>query len=146
MRIETAACAAAAALAIAAPATARDITVQMKNSGAAGMMVFEPAYVAANVGDVVHFMPTDMGHNAEPIAGMMPDGVTEPAGAMNKEYVLTISKPGLYGIKCKPHYSMGMVALVKAGKGPAPNAASAAAVKLAPLAAKRMTPLLAQAK
>jgi len=135
-----------AALIAAAPVCAKDITVQMKNQGAGGMMVFEPAFVQAAVGDKIHFMPSDMGHNAEPIPGMMPDGVTEPAGAMNKEYVLTVSKPGLYGIKCKPHYSMGMVALVKAGKGAAPNAAAAAAVSLAPLAKKRMEPMLAAAK
>jgi pseudoazurin len=131
---------------IAGPAAAKDINVQMKNSGAAGIMVFEPSFVTANVGDKVHFLPTDSGHNAEPIPGMLPDGVTEPAGTMNKEYVLTIEKPGLYGIKCKPHYSMGMVALVKAGKGAAPNAAAAAAVKLPPLATKRMAPMLASAK
>jgi pseudoazurin len=130
----------------AAPAMAKDINVQMKNQGAAGIMVFEPAYVSAEVGDKIHFLPTNPGHNAEPITGMLPDGVSEPAGAMNKEYVLTIDKPGLYGIKCKPHYSMGMVALVKAGKGAAPNAAAAAAVKLPPLATKRMAPMLAQAK
>lgn len=131
---------------LASPAFAKDITVQMKNQGAAGMMVFEPAFVQAKVGDTVHFVPTDSGHNAEPIPGILPDGVTEPAGAMGKEYVLTLSKPGLYGIKCKPHYSMGMVALVKAGTGASPNAAAAAAVKLPPLATKRMAPLLAQAK
>lgn len=131
---------------LAQPAFAKDITVKMKNQGAAGgIMVFEPAYVSAAVGDKIHFVPTDPGHNAGPITGMVPDGVDEPAGAMNKEYVLTLSKPGLYGIKCTPHFSMGMVALVKAGKGAAPNAASAAAVKLPPLAAKRMVPLLAQA-
>jgi pseudoazurin len=138
---------AGAALALfAVPAAAKDVNVQMKNSGAAGMMVFEPSYVSANVGDKVHFLPTDAGHNAEPITGMLPDGVTEPAGAMGKEYVLTLSKPGLYGIKCKPHYSMGMVALVKAGKGAAPNAAAAEVVKLPPLATKRMAPMLASAK
>jgi pseudoazurin len=130
----------------AGPALAKDITVKMKNQGAAGIMVFEPSYVSAAVGDTVHFVPADMGHNATPITGMLPDGVEAPMGAMNKEYVLKLTKPGLYGIKCTPHFSMGMVALVKAGSGAAPNAAAAAAVKLPPLAAKRMTPMLAQAK
>ncbi|MDH7637398.1 pseudoazurin [Sphingomonas oryzagri] len=146
MKIKVLGLATVACAMLAVPATAKDITVQMKNQGAAGMMVFEPSFVQANVGDKVHFVPTDSGHNAEPITGMLPDGVSEPAGAMGKEYVLTISKPGLYGIKCKPHYSMGMVALVKAGKGASPNAAVAAAVKLPPLATKRMAPMLAQAK
>ncbi|WBO24065.1 pseudoazurin [Sphingomonas abietis] len=129
----------------AAPALAKDIVVQMKNQGAAGIMVFEPAYVQASVGDIVHFVPTDPGHNAEAIPGMVPAGADVPPGVMNKAYVLTLSKPGLYGIKCKPHFSMGMVALVKVGKGSAPNAAAAAAVKLPPLAARRMTPMLANA-
>lgn len=130
---------------IAAPAVAKDIVVKMKNQGAQGLMVFEPSYVSAAVGDKVHFVPADMGHNAGPIAGMVPEGTDMTQGAMNKEYVLTLSKPGLYGVKCMPHYAMGMVALVKAGKGAAPNAAAAAAVTLPPLAAKRMAPLLAAA-
>jgi pseudoazurin len=128
-----------------APASAKDIVVKMKNQGAGGLMVFEPAYVSAAVGDKVHFVPADMGHNAGPITGMVPEGTDMTQGAMNKEYVLTVAKPGLYGIKCMPHFAMGMVALVKAGKGPAPNAAAAAAVSLPPLAAKRMAPLLAAA-
>ena len=129
-----------------APALAKDITVQMKNFGSDHqVMVFEPAFVTAAVGDKVHFVPTDAGHNAEPIDGMLPAGVAAPKGMMNKEYVLTVSKPGLYGIKCLPHFSMGMVALVKAGKGKAPNAAEAAAAQLPPLAGKRMASLLAAA-
>lgn len=135
-----------AGLAICEPAFARDIVVQMKNKGAAGLMVFEPAFVQAAPGDKIHFVPTDMAHNAEPIAGMLPAGLSLPAGAMNKEYVLTASRPGLYGIKCLPHYAMGMVALVKVGSGAAPNAAAANAVSLPPLAKKRMAPLLAAAK
>lgn len=131
---------------LAGPVAAKDITVQMKNQGAAGIMVFEPAFVSAAVGDTVHFVPADMGHNATPITGMIPDGVDAPMGVMNKEYVLKLTEPGLYGIRCTPHFSMGMVALVKAGAGPSPNAAAAAAIKLPPLAAKRMTPMLAQAK
>jgi pseudoazurin len=131
---------------LAGPALAKDVTVKMKNQGAGGIMVFEPAYVSAAVGDTVHFVPTDTGHNATPIPGMLPEGVEAPMGALNKEYALKLTKPGLYGIKCTPHFSMGMVALVKAGSGPAANAAAAAAVKLPPLAQKRMTPMLAQAK
>lgn len=131
---------------IAVPAAGKDITVQMKNMGKDGtMMVFEPAFVKAAVGDTVHFVPTDKSHNAETIEGMLPDGVAHSIGGMNQEMVLKIGKPGLYGVKCKPHYSMGMVALVQVGKAPA-NLAAAKAVKLPGLAAKRMTPLLAQVK
>lgn len=136
----------AAMVAGVAPAAAKDHVVQMKNSGAAGPMVFEPAFVKANPGDKIRFVPTDPSHNAETIPNMLPAGVAPSSGAMNKEFVLTVSKPGLYGVKCKPHYTMGMVALVQVGKGPSENMAAAKAVKLPPLAQKRMTAMLAQAK
>ena len=131
---------------LATPAFAKSITVHMKNMGTAGAMVFEPAFVKAMPGDTVHFVPTDPGHNAETIATMLPAGVAPTKGAMNKEFVLEATTPGVYGIKCLPHYSMGMVALVQVGNGPSANLAAAKAVKLAPFAAKRMTPLLEQAK
>lgn len=137
----------AAALALAAsPAAAKDHVVQMKNMGTGGAMVFEPAFVQAQPGDRVRFVPTDPSHNAETIPTMLPAGVASTKGGMNKEFVLTVAKPGLYGIKCQPHYSMGMVGLVQVGKGPSPNLAQAKAVKLAPFAAKRMNAMLAQAK
>ncbi len=134
------------ALALAAPAMARDIVVKMKNQGTGGAMVFEPAFVKAEVGDRIRFVPTDMSHNAETIPTMLPAGVTATVGGMNKEFVLTATKPGLYGIKCKPHYAMGMVGLVQVGKGPAANLSAARAVKLPPFAAKRMVAMLAMAK
>ncbi|PZU62697.1 MULTISPECIES: pseudoazurin [Sphingobium] len=134
------------AMASAMPAAAKDITVHMKNKGADGAMVFEPSFVKAAPGDVIHFQPTDPSHNAETISTMLPAGATPMKGAMNKEAVLTVSKPGLYGIKCMPHYSMGMVALVQVGKPTAADVTAAKAVKLPPFAAKRMNAALAQVK
>ena len=133
-------------MASAMPAAAKDITVHMKNKGADGAMVFEPSFVKAAPGDVIHFKPTDPSHNAETISTMLPAGATPMKGAMNKEAVLTVSKPGLYGIKCMPHYSMGMVALVQVGKPTAADVTAAKAVKLPPFAAKRMNAALAQVK
>jgi pseudoazurin len=133
-------------LALAAPAAAKEYVVQMKNSGAGGSMVFEPDFVKAAPGDTVRFVPTNPSHNAETMANMLPAGATPVKGALNKEVVLTVSKPGLYGIKCMPHYSMGMVALVQVGKPTPADVAAAKAVKLPPLAAKRMTAALAKVK
>jgi pseudoazurin len=127
-------------------ASAKNITVEMRNQSPAGIMVFEPAFVKAKVGDAVHFVPIDLGHNAETIPGILPDEVQPSKGAMNKEFVLRLSKRGLYGVKCMPHISMGMVALVQAGDGPSANLAAARAVTLPPLAAKRLAPYLQQAK
>jgi pseudoazurin len=135
-----------ACVAAASPAAAKEVVVQMLNKGEAGLMVFEPAYVSAAVGDTVKFVPTNPGHNSEPIDGMLPAGVTLPKGKFNQEYTVKLTKPGLYGFKCLPHYGMGMVALVKAGNGTPANLAAVKAVKLPPLANKRFAPLIAQAQ
>ncbi len=104
----------AAAMA-ATPAMSAEIVVQMLNRGEAGAMVFEPSLIVAEVGDTVRFVPTDRGHNAETIDGFLPDGVAPVIGAMNAEMVIEVTSEGLYGIRCKPHYGMGMVALIVAG-------------------------------
>lgn len=128
------------------PAAAKDIVVHMKNQGAEGAMVFEPSFIKAAPGDTIRFKPSDPSHNAETMANMLPAGATPVKGLMNKEMVLTVAKPGLYGIKCMPHYSMGMVALVQVGKVSAAELTAAKAVKLPPFAAKRMTAALAKVK
>lgn len=128
------------------PAGARDIIVHMKNQGAEGAMVFEPAFVKAAPGDVIHFKPSDPSHNAETLPTMLPAGATPMKGAMNKEVSMKVTKPGLYGIKCMPHYSMGMVGLVQVGKPSAGEIAAARAVKLPPFAAKRMSSYLDKVK
>lgn len=109
-------------------ALAADHQVKMLNRGAAGMMVFEPAYLAIEPGDTVTFLTTDSGHNAEIIDGMLPDGAEPFAGAMNKEITVTFETEGLYGYKCKPHYGMGMVGVVVV-EDPAGNLELAKAVK-----------------
>lgn len=128
------------------PAAAKEIIVHMKNQGAEGAMVFEPAFVKASPGDVIRFKPTDPSHNAETMANMLPAGATAVKGALNKEMVLTVTKPGLYGIKCMPHFSMGMVGLIQVGKPTAADIAAAKAAKMPPLSLKRMTAMLAKVK
>lgn len=129
-----------------APAMAKDITVQMKTQGKSGSMVFEPAFVKAQVGDRIHFTPTDPGHNAETIGSMLPVGAAAVNGKMNAETVLTLTKPGLYGIKCKPHYVLGMVALIQAGAAPPANLAAVKAALPTGLAGRRFAELLSQVK
>jgi pseudoazurin len=135
-----------AVLAAPLPAFAKDVVVHMKNMGKDGAMVFEPALIQAKLGDRIVFKPTDPSHNAETLPTILPAGATPMKGVMNKEVSMTVDKPGLYGIKCMPHYSMGMVALVQVGKPAAADIAAARAVKLPPLAAKRMTALLDQVR
>jgi pseudoazurin len=131
-----------AALLLAPAASAENFEVKMLNKGADGAMVFEPAFVKAAVGDTVTFISTDKGHNVEGIKGMLPDGVEPFKSGMGEDYVLTLSAEGVYGLKCTPHYSMGMVALIQAG---APvNLEVAAAVTHKGKAKTRFEPLFAQ--
>jgi pseudoazurin len=99
-----------------APAGAAEIQVKMLNKGAEGMMVFEPALVKAAPGDTVKFIPTDKTPNAETIPGMLPDGAQAVTGKVDEEVTMVVDKEGIYGIRCKPHYGMGMVAMIIVGK------------------------------
>jgi pseudoazurin len=96
-------------------ATAAEIEVKMLNKGSEGVMVFEPALVKIEPGDTVKFISADKGHNAETINGMLPDGAAPFTGKVNQDVTVSFDKPGVYGVKCLPHYGMGMVALVVVG-------------------------------
>jgi pseudoazurin len=37
------------------------------------------------------------------------------AGKSGEDITVTFDKPGVYGVKCLPHYGMGMVAMVVVG-------------------------------
>ncbi|WP_332690387.1 pseudoazurin [Devosia sp.] len=98
-----------------APALAVDYEVHMLNKGVAGTMVFEPAFVQAQPGDTVTFIPTDKGHNVEAIKDMLPEGVEIFKSKVNETFALTVDVPGVYGVKCTPHFAMGMVGLIFVG-------------------------------
>ena len=134
---------AAAAFGLAGTAFAADHQVQMLNKGKNGAMVFQPDYIEAAPGDTVTFVPTDKGHNAESIKGLIPDGAEPFKGKINQEVKVTLEKEGLYGVKCTPHYGMGMIALIKVGTNA--NADAAKAVKHPGKAKAKMDELIAQA-
>lgn len=130
------------ALLLTSPAQAENHDITMLNKGADGAMVFDPAFLQVAVGDTVTFAATDKGHNAESIKGMLPEGVAPFKSALGEGYVLTVTTEGLWGIKCTPHYTMGMVALIQAG---APvNLEAASAVVQKGKAKTRFEPLFAQ--
>lgn len=126
----------------AAPAFAENFEVHMLNKGEAGAMVFEPAYVKAKPGDTITFMPIDKGHNVESIKDMIPAGVEPFKSKINENYTLTVTEPGAYFVKCTPHYSMGMVALIAVGENPANLEQIVAAKKPKPVQ-KRLDTVLA---
>ena len=106
---------ATAVVLMAGGALAAEVEVKMLNKGVEGAMVFEPALVKVAPGDTVKFVATDKGHNAETIKGMLPADATPFLGKNGEDVAVTFDKPGIYGIKCLPHYGMGMVAMVVVG-------------------------------
>lgn len=118
MRFTTTILAAAVALGIGAgPIHAADHTVKLLNKDGKGkFMLFEPDFLKVAPGDTVTFVPVDKGHNAESIPEVWPEGAEKFKGNFNEEAELTIDKPGVYAIRCLPHFTMGMVALIVAGE------------------------------
>lgn len=141
MRIGTLALAMAGTFLLAAPSWAAEHEIKMLNKGSDGqVMVFEPAFLKVAPGDTVTFVPTDKSHNAESIKGMAPaDGQTFKS-KINEQVSVTYDVEGIYGIKCLPHYAMGMIALIQVGDDTA-NLEEAKAVKHPGKARERMTAL-----
>jgi len=135
--------AAFAAVMMTGAAYAADHQVQMLNKGEHGVMVFQPNFIQAAPGDTVTFVPTDKGHDAASIDGMIPEGAQAFKGEISKPITVTLDKEGVYGVKCVPHYGMGMVALVVVGQPV--NLDQAKTVKLPGKAKTVMADLLAKA-
>ena len=104
-------------LAMATPALAEDMTVEMLNKRDDGAkMVYSEDIARIDVGDTITWVPTSKGHNVEFIAG--PDGWDAPRKSkLNKEVAITFDTPGVYLYQCSPHKSMGMIAIVVVGDG-----------------------------
>jgi pseudoazurin len=111
-----------AVLPTAAKAAGTEHVINMLNKGADGKpMVFEPDFVRAAVGDTIVIKPVDKGHFAVTLPKVWVADVPEVKGKLNAEIKFTCDKEGLFGLKCTPHYAMGMVALIQVGKGPVPD-------------------------
>lgn len=94
---------------------AADYTVQMKNIGADGSMVFEPGFIKVAAGDTVHFEPTDVGHNTESVPGLIPEGAKSWKGSFNEKVSITFDQEGVYVYQCMPHAVLAMVGVVQVG-------------------------------
>jgi pseudoazurin len=105
----------ALSIALTGAAAAEDFEVKMFNRGDAGTMVFEPAFLRIAAGDTVTFIAEDRGHNAESIPEMLPEGAEEFSGKINEEITVTYDVEGLYGVRCTPHFAMGMVMTIAVG-------------------------------
>ena len=102
--------------------------VQMLNTGADGVMVFEPAVLSINPGDSVTFKATNPGHNSESMQGMMPEGAEGWQGGMGQDVTVTFDQDGVYVYQCTPHLMMAMVGVIKVGSGSNLEVIKAAAI------------------
>ncbi|WP_209047662.1 plastocyanin/azurin family copper-binding protein [Rhizorhabdus histidinilytica] len=98
------------------------------------------------VGDRVIFKATNPSHDAASIPTMLPAGAKPFTGKISQDVTVTFTVPGFYGIKCTPHFGMGMVALIKVGKPTNGEQVTQAAAKLPPMARKRLLAAFAKAK
>jgi pseudoazurin len=127
MRKFLSAAVAAAVLLTAGIAAAAEVEVKMLNKGEKGAFVFDPDFVKIAPGDTVTFVSSDKGHNAETIKGMIPQGAQSFKSDLSKDFSVTLTQNGVYGIRCTPHYGMGMVVMIVVGTPD--NLAEAQAVK-----------------
>lgn len=123
-------------------AEAAEYEVHMLNKDEKGAMVFKPDLIRAAPGDTVRFIPSDKAHNAESIPNMLPEGVEPFKGKVNEDVTVKVTKEGVYGVRCQPHYGMGMVALIAVGRPV--NLEAAKAVKQPGLAKKRFDAIFAE--
>lgn len=142
MKYAIATAAAFAAVLLAGTVQAAEIKIEMLNKGEKGAMVFQPDYVVAQPGDTITFVPTDKSHDAQSIKDMIPEGATPFKGKMSEAVSFTVDKEGVYGVKCAPHYGMGMVALIVVGNPG--NLEQAKTIKHPGKAKKAFEALLAQ--
>ncbi|MEM1143230.1 MAG: pseudoazurin [Pseudomonadota bacterium] len=127
-------------------AMAADHEVQMLNQGPGGAMVFEPAYIKADIGDTVTFKPTQRGgHNTK--SAYVPAGAEAWDSAPDQELTVELTAEGVYVYICKPHMVMGMAGVIQVGEATDLEAATEAANKAAAAFAlnkDRLTSALAQ--
>ncbi len=123
-------------------ALAAEYEIRMLNHGPDGMMQFDPEFLRIAPGDTVRFLPVDKGHNVQTIPGMIPPGARPFASATDQSLQVTFIVPGIYGYRCGPHGSLGMVGLIVVGKPV--NEAAAKDASIPGLARQEFAKLFAQ--
>jgi pseudoazurin len=101
---------------ITAAVAAKDVQVKMLTNGPNGqMLVFDPDFIKANVGDTVTFLPLQKaGHTS--ISLLVPEGAKTWKAIPDTQITVKIEKQGVYLVQCDVHKTLGMVAVIQAGK------------------------------
>lgn len=98
-----------------ASSIAKDWHVQMLNygSGTESGMIFEPAFIHAQVGDSITFIPTHSGHNVQ--SYVVPEGESQWKSVLDTSYTINLNQEGVHLYYCPPHLMMGMVGMIQVG-------------------------------
>lgn len=95
---------------------AENFDIKMVNADASGqVMIFDPPFVKANVGDTVTFLPTDMMHNSQSVPNLIPSSANSWNGAMNEKIIVELNAEGVYVYQCTPHIALGMIGVIQVG-------------------------------
>ncbi|MDA8416152.1 MAG: plastocyanin/azurin family copper-binding protein [Betaproteobacteria bacterium] len=98
------------------PVLAANHEVRMMTKGSDGQaLVFEPSYIKVAVGDSVTFNPMQKaGHTSYSV--FEPVGATPWQAKPDTPLTVKIDKEGVYLVECFVHKTLGMVAVIQAGK------------------------------
>ena len=95
---------------------AENYDVKMVNADASGqVMIFDPPFLEANIGDTVTFLPTDLLHNSQSVPGLIPSSANAWNGTMNEKITITLNTEGVYVYQCTPHIALGMIGVIQVG-------------------------------
>ena len=96
--------------------SAENYEVKMVNADASGqVMIFDPPFLEANIGDTVTFLPTDMLHNSQSVPDLIPSSANAWNGAMNEKITILLNTEGVYVYQCTPHIALGMIGVIQVG-------------------------------
>lgn len=99
-----------------ASVAAKEIQVRMLTNGPNGqMLVFDPEFIKAKVGDTVTFLPMQRADHTS-ISLLVPQGAKPWKAAPDTRISVKLDKEGIYLVQCEVHRSLGMVAVIQAGK------------------------------
>lgn len=124
-------------------ARAAEHVVRLVTESDAGRFLFVPPIVYAQPGDTVRFVPDDGMHAVKAISAMLPQGAKPWRGRMGEEVDVTLDQPGVYGVKCRSGYDIGMVGLIVVGDDP-PNFAAAQKARHPPAASHAFAAMFAE--
>ena len=96
--------------------SAENYEVKMVNADASGqVMILDPPFLKANIGDTVTFLPTDLLHNSQSVPDLIPSSANTWKGDMNEKITILLNTEGVYVYQCTPHIALGMIGVIQVG-------------------------------